>query len=353
MERDSLSSTLVPVVSYSSDEGVIGGVIYDWRNDRGTIEPFRSRLKGQALVSTRGFVEIKGTYEQTESWGGSIRSVIDMDFHHYTADNYFGIGNATDFSASRWDNNYYHFKSVGWSLDYSGFYPLYDGPAHTFEVQFGAGTEYEIPYIKKEQSSFAEYTPPGKNGGWINYLSTGFLWENRDRPFDARHGNYAEFELRFAPDFISKYALTSARVDLRQYFYLFDFVTIANRLEFRHVGGDVPYWKMSTLGDENTLRGYPLNRFLGSSSVAYTLELRSWLFRFPQFFNLKIGGQLFTDTGRVFSPGDDWNDLFHGYHQTVGFGGAISILKSDFILRGDIGFSKDVRRIYVGMGYLF
>jgi outer membrane protein assembly factor BamA len=119
------------------------------------------------------------------------------------------------------------------------------------------------------------------------------------------------------------------------------------------VAGNVPYWELSTLGGENNLRGYPLNRFYGKTSIAYSLELRAWFLRFPRLFGLKFGGQLFTDTGRVFTGSDDINDVFDGYKQTIGFGGAMSIFNPDFILRGEIGFSDEVSRIYVGIGYLF
>ncbi len=160
-------------------------------------------------------------------------------------------------------------------------------------------------------------------------------------------------EIRFSPDLISSYQLATARVELRQYFQLFNWLTVANRLEARHAQGDVPYWEMSTLGDSYTLRGYPLNRFRGNTSLAYTLELRSWIVKFPRMHNLKFGVQFFTDTGRVFTEQDDLNDLFEGYKQTVGFGGAMSIFNPDFILRGEIGFSEEVSRIYIGVGYLF
>ncbi|MGD8428282.1 MAG: BamA/TamA family outer membrane protein, partial [Balneolaceae bacterium] len=262
-------------------------------------------------------------------------------------------GNQVPFSKSRWENDYYYFRSLGIGLSYKLRKPVYSRGYSHFDVQLGVGTEYQIPYVKKGQSSFARQLPNGYRGGWINYLTTGFVWENRDSEFDPHHGNRAEFDLRYSPDLISKYGLTSVRMELRQYFYLFHWLTIANRLETRHVTGDIPYWELATLGGENNLRGYPLNRFLGNTSVAYTLELRAWVLKFPQFYNLKFGGQLFTDTGRVFTGQDDVHDLFKGYKQTFGFGGAMSIFSPDFILRGEMGFSDEVTRIYIGIGYLF
>lgn len=350
---DSLSSTLVPAVSYSSDEGVIGGILYDRKSFKGTVQPFRSRLKGKALASTLGFIEVEAKYIRTESWNSNIRSVIDLQFHRYTADNYFGIGNATTFSDEKWKNGFYDFRSLGWQLSYTGYYPLYKKGNRQFDLKFGIGTEYESPKAKADTTSFGLYPPRGKTGGWTNYLSTGFVYENRDRTFDARHGNRTEVTLSYAPALIGDYNLLAAHGQYRQYFHPFSFLTIANMLNLRYVGGEVPYWKMSTLGDDNTLRGYPLNRFQGNASVAYTLELRSWILKFPQFYRLRLGGHLFTDVGRVFTDADEFKDTFRGYHQTFGIGGTLSILESDFILRGELGFSEDTSRIYIGLGYLF
>lgn len=73
---------------------------------------------------------------------------------------------------------------------------------------------------------------------------------------------------------------------------------------------------------------------------------------FPEY-QIKFGGQLFTDIGRVFNDDDGWGDFFNDYRHTYGIGGAMSLFSPDFILRGDIGFSKDVSRIYIGVGYSF
>jgi len=350
---DSVSTAVVPVVSYSSIEGFIGGALYSRYDYRGNVRPFRNYLQSSALVSTKGFVEVEGRYEQTRTFGRNIRSVYNAFFKRYTTDIFFGIGNETSFSKSQWDDEFYYFESIGIGLSYKLRRPVYKEDQTHFDILAGLGTEYHIPYVSDDNSSFALQMPNGSDGGWVNYLNTGFVWENRDSEFDPHHGNYAEFEVRYSPKFLSSYGLTSTRLELRQYYYLFDFVTVANRLEARHVAGNVPYWELSTLGGENNLRGYPLNRFYGKTSIAYSLELRAWLLRFPRLFGLKFGGQLFTDTGRVFTGSDDINDVFDGYKQTIGFGGAMSIFNPDFILRGEIGFSDEVSRIYVGIGYLF
>lgn len=350
---DSVTSAMFPVVSYSSNEGLIGGVLYNRYDYQGNVEPFNNYLESSALVSTKGFIEFDARYEQTRTLGKEVRSLVDLSFHRFTTDHFFGIGNNTTFTEQQWNDEYYYFESIGFGIEYKLRRPVYANENRQFDLMAGVGSEYNISYIRQQESSFAEAMPNGSKGGWVNALNTGFIWENRDSEFDPHTGNRAEFELRFSPDLISKYALTTARLELRQYFYLFNLLTIANRLEARTSGGNVPYWEFSSLGNNETLRGYPLNRFQGNTSVAYNLELRSWLVRFPRAYNLKFGGHLFTDFGRVMTGRDDFNDLFEGYHQTIGFGGTMSIFHPDFIFRGEIGFSEDVSRIYIGIGYVF
>lgn len=350
---DSVSNALVPAFGYSSSEGFIGGVVYNRYDYRGNARPFNNYLESSALISTKGFIKFEAKYEQMKSFGRNIRSMADIYFHRYPLDVFFGIGNNTTYSESRWENGYYYYKSISSGLSYQLRIPVYNDTDSQLDIQAGFGTEYHIPYIKKQESSFARFLPNGHRGGWVNSLNTGLTWENRNSEFDPTEGNRAELELRFAPGLISSYALATARLELRQYFQLFNWLTVANRVEARHGEGDLPYWEMPTLGDSHTLRGYPLNRFKGNSSLAYTLELRGWFFAFPDLYNLKLGGHLFTDTGRVFTDQDTIDDLLHGYKQTFGLGGAMSIFNKDFILRGEIGFSKKVSRVYIGVGYLF
>ncbi|WP_138431416.1 ShlB/FhaC/HecB family hemolysin secretion/activation protein [Fodinibius saliphilus] len=350
---DSISTALVPAFGYSSNEGFVGGAIFNRYNYKGGIAPFKNYLKSSAIVSTKGFVEAEMKYEQNRSFNRDIRTSVEGYFYRYTTDLFFGVGNNTTFSESQWNNNYYFFRSISFGAQYKLRKPLFRDRHSQFDLQGGLSTQYYIPYERQQQSSFFQLSPNGQEGGWINNLNAGFVWENRDSEFDPTKGNRAELEVRFAPNLISKYAFTTVRLELRQYFQLFNWITFANKLEARHAAGDTPFWELSTLGDAYTLRGYPLNRFKGNSSIAYTLELRTWLFEFPELYNLKFGGQLFTDTGRVFTTPDDVKDLFRGYKQTIGFGGAMSIFTPDFILRGDVGFSEDVTRIYVGVGYLF
>lgn len=351
---DSVVQALLPVISYGSTEGLFGGAMYNRYDYSGDIEPFHNYAEASAFVSTKGFVEVEMLYERTRTFGRDVRSRIDLSFRRYTADNFFGVGNSTTFESDLWEDEFYFVETIGAGFEYQARKPLYKvNEMRRFDLTGGFGAEYNIPYARGDRSAFAEQPPNGSSGGWSMLVSTGFVWENRDSEFDPSRGNRAEFQVRYFPAPVNEFPVTTLRLQFRQYFRLFNRLKIANRLEARHAGGDVPYWELSKLGDDYTLRGYPFNRFQGRSSLAYSLELRSWILEFPDFHRLKVGLHIFTDTGRVLTGEDDFSDLFRDYKQTVGVGGAVSIFSPDLIMRGSVGFSEDMSQIYIGIGYMF
>lgn len=353
IEKDSIKTALLPAAGYGSDIGLLGGGLFSRIDYSGGIQPFNNYIKASLTASTKGMFTLDFEYDQIRSLNSDVRSKITFFVYRYTTDYYFGIGNQTQFSLQAYDDRFYFFESTAFGLKYEGRLPLYTNRDSRFDLLFGLGTRYEIPYVKQDSSQFNVDRPNGITGGWINSLKTGFIWENRNSEFDPVAGNRAEVRLNAAPAFLlSDFEMLSLEADYRHYFRLLDWVTVANRLRARYTRGDVPYWELSKLGNHQTLRGYPLNRFMGNSSIAYTLELRKWVVRFPEYA-IKIGLHLFTDVGRVFTEDDNSGDLLEGYKQTFGVGGTLSLFSPDFILRGEAGFSEDLTRIYVGIGYTF
>lgn len=352
---DSVQSSLFPALAYDSDVGFIFGGLYSRIDYRGNVRPFNNYIKSTAIVSTKGMVSFELEYDQTRSFNSDIRSTYTLYAYRFTHDYFFGIGNSTTYDEDLFDEEYYFYESKKINLAYEGRLPLHVNrrTGQRLDFLFGAGIKYENPSVKKPESRFNLDQPRGIKGGWINSFSGGVLWENRNSEFDPTSGNRFKLKVRLAPEFLfSKYGMTSIEGDFRQYFHLFNWVTIANRLQLHHTTGDVPYWELAALGNNETLRGYPLNRFMGQSSVAYSLEARKWILTFPRYA-IKLGGHVFTDVGRVFTRQDDWSDLTSGYKQTIGVGGAISLFSPDFILRGELGLSEDTPRVYVGIGYTF
>ena len=349
---DSIATAFIPILGYSSDLGLLGGGLISRYDYTGGARPFNNLMQARGILSTKGLISVEVLYEKTNIFETNIRGKVEAYVDRFKKDTFFGLGNNTSYSQQLWDNEFYFFESVAFGLGLDFRKPLYKEKRAQFDALAGIGFDYQIGYVNQSNSSFSQVMPNGSDGGFVNYLTGGFVWENRDSEFDPHVGNRAELNIRYAPKHLSEFPLTTISLDLRQYVTLFDFVTLAGRVEGRHAGGNVPYWELSTLGNDETLRGYPLNRFKGNSLISYNLEMRSWLIRFPDY-GMKIGAHVFTDGGRVFSGQDDFGDLLNNHQHTIGVGGAFSAFGPDFILRGELGFSEDATQLYIGIGYMF
>ena len=85
------------------------------------------------------------------------------------------------------------------------------------------------------------------------------------------------------------------------------------------IGDQVPFFEQSSLGGQNNLRGYGVDRFIDKNLVAASIEERIHLAR------AKIAGvaadfelATFVDTGQVFNSFKDVS--FKDYRVTPGFG---------------------------------
>ena len=352
IDADSVSTAFIPVLGYSSSVGLLAGGVFSRFDYRGNPSPFNNLKKIQGIISTKGFFNVEMSYEKTQAFGKDIRLTLEAFGTRFAEDTFFANGNNSTYRQQLWDNEFYFFESYAFGFEGNLRKPIYKKGRGQFDLLAGLGFEYQIGYVNQENSSFNQLMPNGRNGGFVNYLTTGFVWENRDSEFDPHIGNRAQLEVNYAPKYLSEFPLTTVRLDMRQYARLFNFFTLAGRVEGRHAGGNVPYWELSSLGDDYSLRGYPLNRFKGNSSLAYNLELRAWLIQFPAY-RIKIGGHVFTDGGRVFTGQDDFEDFFNNHKHTLGVGGAFSAFSPDFILRAEVGFSDNATQLYIGLGYMF
>ncbi len=89
-------------------------------------------------------------------------------------------------------------------------------------------------------------------------------------------------------------------------------------------------------------------RFVGNGVVQSNTELRSWLVKLP-WFESRLGFNLFWDNGAVYDKSlKNWQKA-----STVGFGGFMSLFSQDYILKYEMGFSKEGIGIYVGSGFSF
>ncbi len=354
---DTVVTTFVPVAAYASDLGLIGGVVVNRYRYHPLSTPFVSLAELNLQASTKGMLYTRLRYEHTELFGRPIRSRWTLYGERHPSENYFGLGNHTTFDTDAWHDEYYFFELKRFGLEWLGRKTVYQSDRWGGQIDLiaAAVTGYEVPDDDHERL-MGHDRPTGVDGGWVNAAGIGILWENRDSEFASTRGNRFELTGEWAPgSILGDFAMASIFSEYRHFVTLpipYFRPVVAARLAGKWATGNIPYWKRPYLGDELTLRGYPVNRFRGDASVFYNVELRTWILEYS-FLDFKLGIHGFHDAGRVFYDGDGLDRLFRDYHRTYGGGIATALFTPDFIIRMDVGFSDEMYRLYMNFGYMF
>jgi outer membrane protein assembly factor BamA len=115
------------------------------------------------------------------------------------------------------------------------------------------------------------------------------------------------------------------------------------------IGTQVPFFEQSSLGGQNSLRGFGVDRFIDKHLVAFSIEERIHIAR------TRLAGVMadfevapFLDTGQVFG---DFKDVsFKDYRVTPGVG-LRGIVRPNVVGRLDYGFSREGGAIFAGLDF--
>jgi outer membrane protein assembly factor BamA len=115
------------------------------------------------------------------------------------------------------------------------------------------------------------------------------------------------------------------------------------------LGSDVPFYEQSSLGGQNNLRGFGVDRYIDKQLIAFSVEERIHLLR------TRLAGVMadfeiapFIDTGQVFNSYK--NVSFKDYRITPGIGFR-GIIRPNVVGRIDYGFSKEGGAIFAGLDF--
>jgi outer membrane protein assembly factor BamA len=151
---------------------------------------------------------------------------------------------------------------------------------------------------------------------------------NGDHPVYSRYG----FEVKKLLPSESKHAILVVRADLQA-----------------TIGDQVPFFEQSSLGGQNNLRGYGVDRFIDKNLVAVSIEERIHLVR------AKVAGVMadfevapFLDTGQVFNSFKDVS--FRDYRVTPGIGFR-GIIRPNVVGRIDYGYSREGGAVFAGLDF--
>lgn len=115
------------------------------------------------------------------------------------------------------------------------------------------------------------------------------------------------------------------------------------------IGNQVPFFEQSSLGGQNNLRGYGVDRYIDKHLIAVSIEERIHLVR-TRIAGVAADFEIapFLDTGQVFR---DYKDVsFKDYRMTPGIGFR-GIVRPNVVGRIDYGFSREGGAVFAGLDF--
>ncbi len=348
---------VLPVFSFNSDEGIVlGGELKRYNYGDGTTLPFYNYMTLNTYLNSNGAFSVSLSRDQVKTFGTDIRTSSSISASQNFGNYFLGNTDEIEFDRARFDSaSYYSFKSFGFNIGVATRIPidLING-IERMDIKTGLQFVYESPWGTDANRFINSSGTAGSEGAFLSILDIAFVLERRNSEFRAQKGYLVDIGFKYAPPLVSTHQTIQNRIVSVGFIPLVDHgisASLAGKFKLVNTLGDTPYWFKPSLGGGGELRGYMYRRFSSDNTIAYTIELRTWLLKIP-FKNIQLGTNLFFDGGREFSN-DNWNQIFNKHKHTLGFGGVMSIFTPDYILKYDIGFSNDGIGIYLGTGYSF
>jgi outer membrane protein assembly factor BamA len=116
-------------------------------------------------------------------------------------------------------------------------------------------------------------------------------------------------------------------------------------------GSDLPFFELSTLGGEDTLRAYGLGRFVDDNLILLNLEARIRMLTL-KIMDVTTEAEIapFVDMGRVYSSLQ--NHFFYDWEVNPGFGLRL-LVRPNVVGRFDVAYGREGPAFFVGLNFPF
>ncbi|MGA2192401.1 MAG: BamA/TamA family outer membrane protein [Nitrospirota bacterium] len=298
--------------------------------------------------STEVDQEYTAEYWDNKFLDGKFRLYARLSFFRDSQYRFFGLGpqsreaDETDYS----DVEFTPAFKLGYRLP------------HNFELSYGEtlrwvtirpGTVNSLPYI---QDRFPKLQ--GIDGGAAIERRLTLSYDTRDDEVFPSRGWYANAFEELLQSFTHDRVFTRTGGDVRKFYTLDDdkrFITVVKAAVEVTGGRNIPFWEESTIGGENTLRGFGDYRYRDNNFILLNLEERIRLFRWHLFgVWSEWEAAPFVDVGKVFSSFR--KDFFEDYQFNPGIGFR-AIVQPNIVGRVDIGYGHDGLAAFVGLDFPF
>jgi len=352
----------LPAINFNSDEGFGYGITAQaYQYGDGTIRPYKYTVQPLVFLTTKGRRDVSVFFDAPHLLPANWRISSYIGREQQLATPYYGVGNNTTYDENLEDppNPYwYRYGRTTWRFN-ADFQHTVAGP-----LRFLVGTG--IRSVKFDRTPFdsgstllaQDLGSTGISDPGSMSVRTGLVFDTRDRETGPTSGQWLEGLLQRTPDF------TRATGTARAYVSVTRSLVWAQRVVAQNVSGDVVFYELSPiqgsfkdsegLGGAGTVRGLPMNRYIGKGLLFANEELR-W-----RASDFRMGGREsalilsgFVDAGRVWDRGLSMDGILSDYH--MGFGGGARLrYGQNFVVALDIAHSKEsTMPIYIGLGYPF
>ncbi|GJM36140.1 MAG: hypothetical protein DHS20C18_51410 [Saprospiraceae bacterium] len=333
----------LPLISigYSSYTGFGGTLSGNWTLRKFEKDDYASKHKVEIGLTTESNFKIgySGRFHQTiRKWDFLVNAYAALP---HAQNRFYGLGNSSLNQEDELGTDYYRAAvnighlAVGLARDF--------WQNSSFQVE--TGIEQNETDLKSQTFLDENKTSiPGATGKWttipakvrldIDFLDESGLPYNGARALLAYENNSVLSDVPsdnfgVATGFVEYFMSTRWSLPL----------TLGLRVGGATSHGDIPWFKLPTLGTNHGLRGYVQDRFVGKSMVYYNTELRFQLLNArTSIVPIKIGIKAFYDRARVFSDDkEESNEWRNGY----GFGLYIVPLNESLTLALTFGFSDE------------
>lgn len=333
---------LIPMIIASSDKGFGGGLMFVYRD---LFAPGITASNVTFFTTKDYFIAalalMKDKPGPNENWAWRIAMLAANRPSRF----FYGIGNDTDKDDDISDFADSTQLVALWGarrMGHSNFWASTLLRMKHTEIDEGIGVTGidSVPTQNRYPGLF------GLEGGYTNAYRVSFFHDDRDNKFRPTSGGYREVAFWGIEDgFGNDFEYHRYYLDLRQFFAVkSDKDILAFRLQANKIDGNPPFYELSVVGSEFTVRGFFEGRYRDNDSVTVNTEWRHRLWKIME-------SNLFFDFGRVYNKIEEDFD-FKSYRTAYGFGSRLTIPPS-IVMRMDIGFSVEGTVFYLNFGHTF
>ena len=338
---------ILPAVSFDSNLGFQYGVLFELMNHPDPVA--NPDLFDHTYTEVSRYTKGSGIYRimfESNHLIPGVEFIIDLSYLPDLANQFFGFNgyesvynknwmdvDATEYKSAMFysfQRNQFRFRSdflgklSGDHLKWTAGFTFQNFKIGSVNIdKLNKGRKVKLPTVAEEPGLFEVYrdslgliTANEADGGWVNTLKAGLVYDSRDNRPNPMKGIWTETGIEIAPKFMGNdWGFSKFYITHRQYFTLVENdLSLAYRIGYQATfSGEAPFFYQSQvltyrltgqssegLGGSSSLRGVLKNRVIGDAFVLGNVELRWKPIHFTFLKKASyLGLNLFYDLGKT------------------------------------------------------